>query len=254
MSNENGERTPIVDSGTVNVNDAIDWATKVGRGEQDDVQTPLGEQVPVGEGQEEGWDRPNEPESILSEQQLQRLAVAERITDLLVKAAGRKGFTSREPVFVHEIIELTDYILNGDTDADEPLDEPGGRGASPQAVVVDEAQRFFADMGSQGRLFTTLPKRAGKQAAMDEFASPTPDPSFAELLDALLGGSEVEANILAEELQVGDLVTSHGDKVTKAPEWDGKDRWLIPIWCPKKSQVYIHKATVDERVDIYNKR
>lgn len=222
-----------------------DWGTNVGRDDvvRDDVQVQESD---------------NKPNVTTTPAQLLRLAMVEQAAKVLTGMAARTGFASREAASLDDVLELADYYI-GDVDDDYPM----------RGVVVDEGKEFFdrvslkvadraAAQAEQARIYrdgmgSLFQPRSTTKGIFTE-PKPASEASFADLLDALIG-KPVQANILVEELQVGDVVTSHGDKVVGQPTWSGTtQRWLVDVHCPKRDKTFTHRAKVDEKVDIYNER
>jgi len=263
----------------------IDWGTNVGRQSMDDdvaalaaasgtpeaLLTPAADQKGSPEIDEPGQDQPDDDDLIVSDAQTLRVLMVERAAKVLVDLAERPGFGRRAAVDLEDVLELADYYI-GDEDEDYPM---------RSGVVVDEGKRFFDQMTQQadfrpkppladrlaaqaeqarlyregtGSLFHTMMKPGAHHPRSATAWTGEKEPTFGELLDSLFG-KPVQANIRVEELQVGDLVTSHGDVVVTAPTWDGvNERWLVTVRCPKKDETYVHRSEVDDKVDIFNER
>jgi len=278
MSNEKPHADPAENA----VGDKpTDWGTNVGRQSLDDdvaalaaaSGTPQALLTPAADQKIDDDD-----DLIVSDAQTLRMLMVERAAKVLVDLAERPGFGRRAAVDLEDVLELADYYIG---DEDYPM----------KNVVVDEGKRFFDQMTQQadfrpkiapwldGVLSPSsesfIADRAAAQAeqarlyregtgglfhsmmkpgARHPRSTTGKEPTFAERMDSLFG-KPVQANIRVEELQVDDLVTSHGDVVIGQPTWDGRaERWVVDVYCPKKDETYTHRAKVDDRVDIFNER
>jgi hypothetical protein len=247
----------------------VDWGTNVGRPSMDDDVAALAAASRTPEALLKGSpevDEPGQPQDGalgVSDAQALRVLMVERAAKVLVDLAERPAFGRRAAVSLDDVLELADYYI-GDEDDDRPNEMEG---QSPSFVTVDEGKRFFDQMTEQAAFRPTAQERQAQTyrgglfhtmmspgASHPRSATGGREATFGDLLDALLG-KPVQANIRVEELQVGDLVTSHGDKVLGQPTWDGRaERWVIDMYCPKRDEAYTHRAKVDDKVDIYNER
>lgn len=192
--------------------------------------------------------------SALNAEQAARAAAAKIATGLLVEAAERERIGQRSAFYVSDITELADYILGEDDEEDDEESEPN--------PLVDEAQRFFNDMGGQARLFMTSPKQSGKQAMTDQIEKQASTYAFPGLgraressgfanLDSLFG-LPLQRQKHARDLMIGDLVSNHGDVVTANPVWNhGTLRYDVKVHCPLSDVEHEQHATRNQMVNFY---